>query len=99
MRARPSTGILLLRMVRRRRVIGLGAVILVIILTVAATAPWLSSHDPLALNVPERLQGPRPTHLFGTDELGETFEPGAVRRQAVATRGHAVTILATVLGS
>lgn len=67
---RSHVGILLLRMVRRRRVIAMGALILLLVLAAAAVAPWLSPYDPLALNVPERLQSPRPTHLFGTDDFG-----------------------------
>jgi peptide/nickel transport system permease protein len=99
MRARPSAGVLLLRMVRRRRVIGLGAAILFIILVAAAAAPWLSPHDPLALNVPERLQGPRPTHLFGTDEFGRDILSRVLFGARISLLvGTMVTMLATALG-
>jgi peptide/nickel transport system permease protein len=99
MRARPNTGVLFLRMVRRRRVIGLGAVILLVILVAASAAPWLSQYDPLALNVPERLQGPRQGHPFGTDEFGRDIMSrvlfGARLSMLVGTL---VTVLATALG-
>ena len=67
---RPPAGTLLLKMVRQRRVIGLGAVILLLVLTVAAAAPWLAPYDPLELQPPERLQRPAPVHPFGTDDFG-----------------------------
>jgi peptide/nickel transport system permease protein len=99
MRARPSTGVLLLRMVRRRRIIGLGAVILIVILMAAAAAPWLSPYGPLALNVPERLQGPRQTHPFGTDEFGRDILSRVLFGARLSLLvGILVTILATVLG-
>ena len=51
----------------RRRVVLAGAAILAV---VALLAPWLAPYDPMALKVLDRLQSPRATHWFGTDELG-----------------------------
>ena len=96
---RPNAGVLFLRMVRRRRVIGMGAVILLFILTIAAAAPWLSPYDPLALNVPERLQAPRRTHLFGTDEFGrDIFSRVLFGARLSLLVGTLVTMLATAVG-
>jgi peptide/nickel transport system permease protein len=67
---RPPAAALLLRMVRRRRVIGLGVAILAVVLTAAVAAPWLAPYDPLELQPPERLKGPARIHPFGTDEFG-----------------------------
>ena len=67
---RPAVATLILRMVGRRRVIGLGVAILLLVLTVAAAAPWLAPYDPLELAPPERLQGPARVHPFGTDDFG-----------------------------
>ena len=36
----------------------------------ATFAPWLSPHDPAALNLDTRMAAPAAGHLFGTDELG-----------------------------
>ena len=56
---------------------GAGAVGLVIVLAAALAAlfaPWVAPYDPIALNPPERLQGPSPAHLLGTDQYGrDTF--------------------------
>ena len=56
---------------------GAGAVGLLIVLAAvlaAVFAPWVAPYDPIALNPPERLQGPSPSHLLGTDQYGrDTF--------------------------
>ena len=39
-------------------------------LPAAIFAPWLTPYDPTALKILDRLQSPRATHWFGTDELG-----------------------------
>ena len=56
---------------------GLGAVaVLVLIVLSAALAPWISPHDPLAVNIRHRLappawmEGGTPAHLLGTDQVG-----------------------------
>src|SRR3954452_18349025 len=54
----------------RRRVVLAGAAILAVVALAAVLAPWLAPYDPMALKVLDRLQSPRATHWFGTDELG-----------------------------
>ncbi len=49
----------------------LGLYILIGLVAVAAFAPWIAPHDPLAQNLMNRLQPPgSPGHLLGTDSLG-----------------------------
>lgn len=51
-----------------------GLIIVLAILASAVLAPWIAPYDPVALNVPDRLQGPNVAHLMGTDQLGrDTF--------------------------
>lgn len=51
-----------------------GLIIVLAILASAVLAPWIAPYDPVALNVPDRLQGPSLAHLMGTDQLGrDTF--------------------------
>ncbi len=51
-----------------------GLVIVMLILASAIFAPLIAPYDPIALNVPDRLQGPSAAHLMGTDQLGrDTF--------------------------
>ena len=54
----------------RRRLVLAGALILVGVALAALLAPWLAPYDPMALKILDRLQSPRATHWFGTDELG-----------------------------
>ena len=68
--ARPGAAGLLWRMVRRRRITGVGAALILIVVLGALAAPLLAPYDPVALNVPDRLLGPRDAHPFGTDEFG-----------------------------
>jgi peptide/nickel transport system permease protein len=49
-------------------VAGMG--VIVALLLIAAFAPWVATHDPLAQNLAERLQAPSAEHWFGTDQVG-----------------------------
>ena len=55
--------------------LGLAGLIIVSIIVLSAIfAPWIVPYDPIALNIPDRLQGPSMSHLLGTDQLGrDTF--------------------------
>jgi peptide/nickel transport system permease protein len=48
----------------------IGLLVIVTLLLVAAFAPWIATHDPLAQNLSERLQPPSTSHWFGTDQIG-----------------------------
>jgi peptide/nickel transport system permease protein len=48
----------------------LGLGIVIALLLVAAFAPQIATHDPLAQNLPNRLQPMSAAHWFGTDSLG-----------------------------
>lgn len=47
-----------------------GAAILLPIVALALTAPWLPIDDPLKPNLAASLDGPGASHFFGTDKLG-----------------------------
>lgn len=76
----------------------LGLVIVSLIFLSAIFAPWIVPYDPIAMNIPDRLQGPNLAHLLGTDQLGrDTFSRvimgGRVALQvALPTIGGAITI-------
>jgi len=54
----------------RNRTSLIGAIISVIMLSIAILAPWISPYDPLKQNVYYRLTPPERSHLLGTDEYG-----------------------------
>lgn len=48
----------------------IGLAIVIALLLIAAIAPWIVPHDPIAQNLAQRLQPPSATHWMGTDGLG-----------------------------
>ncbi len=51
----------------------LAAAILAMILLASALAPWIAPHDPLAVDMANRLQSYSMAHLLGTDTLGRDY--------------------------
>ncbi len=52
----------------------LGLIIVVLIIGSAIFAPLIAPYDPIAMNIPDRIQGPSFAHILGTDQLGrDTF--------------------------
>jgi peptide/nickel transport system permease protein len=47
-----------------------GTVLVLAFIGVAALAPALAPHDPIAQDLSHRLEAPSPGHLFGTDDFG-----------------------------
>ena len=47
-----------------------GGVIIVVILLLMVLSPWITPHDPNAINLSARLLPPSAAHWFGTDEVG-----------------------------
>lgn len=64
------SGTVVLRRLFARRVVLVGAAILAVMAIAALAAPWITPYDPMSLKVLDRLQSPRATHWFGSDELG-----------------------------
>ncbi len=58
------------RRLRRNRGAVVGAAIVVLLVTLAAAAPFLAPRDPNAQDLSARLLPPSPQHLLGTDEFG-----------------------------
>ncbi len=60
----------ILRKVLRNKSLVIGGLIVLVILLVAAFAPWIAGHDPFAMDMRHRLEGPSWLHLLGTDNFG-----------------------------
>ena len=96
---RPGAGTLLWRMVRRRRITGVGAGLILLVVLAALAAPVLSSYDPTALNVADRLLPPGRAHPFGTDEFGRDILSRTLYGARLSLLvGALVTLLATSAG-
>jgi peptide/nickel transport system permease protein len=98
--SRPGPGTLLLRMVRQRRVIGLGGAILLVMLGVELAAPDLAPYDTLDIQPTERLRRPAGAHPFGTDEFGRDILSRVIFGARLSLLvGGLVTLLAVMVGT
>jgi peptide/nickel transport system permease protein len=87
------------RWLRKHPTLILGAVLLVAMAVVAMAAPWIATHDPLAINPLMRLKPPSPQHYFGTDALGRDVFSRAIWGGRVSlVVAISVAVLATTLG-
>lgn len=84
--------------------LGLLGLCLVTLMVVSALfATLIAPYDPIALNIMDRLQGPSPSHLLGTDQLGRDlfsrvlFGGQIALKVALVSIGLALSI-GTVLG-
>jgi peptide/nickel transport system permease protein len=77
----------------------LGALIFIAMAFLAMAGPSLSPYDPFAMTVPDRLQGPAPRHLLGTDEFGRDLLTRIIYGARVSMGiGFGVTFLSSALG-
>lgn len=77
----------------------IGAVALVVIVSVAALAGVLAPSDPLDLNITEKLASPSASHLFGTDEYGRDVLSRVIYGLRVSVQVAAISVLfSTVIG-
>ena len=96
---RPGAASTLWGMVRRRRIIGVGLFIMLVVVITAVAAPVLAPTDPNVLNVPVRLQGPERGHWFGTDEYGRDILSRTLYGARLSlTVGLLVTVVSTAAG-
>src|SRR6478752_8747820 len=62
------------RRFRRNKLALAGLIVFALLLLLAVAAPLVAGHDPNAVNLRDRNQGPSLNHLFGTDRTGrDTF--------------------------
>ena len=83
-----------------RNPMGMFGFILVSLFFIAAIfAPMLATHDPLALDIPNRLLGPTPEHWAGTDQLGRDTFSRVLYGGRVALQGAAIGVsISLILG-
>lgn len=84
----------------RNRLAVLGLVIVVLVMLVAAFAPWIAPFDPLKQNYEELLQPPSRVHLMGTDALGRDLFSRVIYGSRYALMiGVAVVLLELAVGA
>jgi peptide/nickel transport system permease protein len=72
-----------------------GLVIVSIIVLSAIFAPWIVPYDPIAVSIPDRLQGPSAAHFFGPYQRGR----GALSRGRRGGRVALQVAIPTILGA
>ena len=71
-----------------------------LMLVCALAAPHLVPHDPSALHLPDRLQGPNPQHWLGTDELGRDVLSRVIFGARISVQvGFSVVALSLLVGA
>ncbi|ANN79465.1 ABC transporter permease [Bordetella flabilis] len=87
------------RWLRKHPTLILGAALLVAMAVVALAAPWIATHDPLAINPLMRLKPSSPQNYFGTDALGrDVFSRTIWGGRVSLVVAISVAVLATALG-
>jgi peptide/nickel transport system permease protein len=74
---------------------GLGLLLMFLVLAVAA--PVVSTHDPLAQDMPNRLAPPSSEHLFGTDELGRDMFSRTIHGAQISLPMSLVVVMTALL--
>ena len=89
----------LIKSLRKSPAVLIGLVIVLLWVVLAIIAPWIAPFDPLEQNIPDRLQAPNQTYLFGTDELGrDIFSRVLYGGRITIPAGLAVIIIDGILG-
>jgi ABC-type dipeptide/oligopeptide/nickel transport system permease subunit len=101
----PAAGQATLRRLLRLRWGLAAAVVLLLIVASAALAPWISPHDPLAVNIRHRLgppawmEGGTTEHLLGTDQVGRDLLSRMIYGGRVSlVVGVGAVLIATTIG-
>ncbi|MDO9109293.1 MAG: ABC transporter permease [Desulfatirhabdiaceae bacterium] len=77
----------------------IGGVLVLVFVSLALFAPWLSRFDPLAIDPVNRLQPPSYGHWMGTDDLGRDIYSRVVFGSRISIQiGFWVVFLSTALG-
>jgi peptide/nickel transport system permease protein len=88
-----------LAVILRNRLAALGLVIVIMVSVVALLAPHLITHDPLQMNLSERLAKPSSQHWLGTDAYGRDILSRVVLGARIAMQvAVGAVLLAVVLG-
>ena len=87
------------RLLFRRKIAAAGAGMVLVSVLVAALAPVLASHNPLALAPADRLKPPSSAHWLGTDDVGRDIYSRVIYGARISLIvGGSVVALSTLVG-
>lgn len=88
-----------LKVILRNRLAALGLIIVLWVCLTALLAPYLATHDPIQMNLAERLVPPSASHWLGTDSYGRDIFTRLVYGSRIAMRvALGAVLLAVVIG-
>lgn len=76
----------------------IGMVIILVLISIAVFAPFLTSYDPVRQNLRARFEPPSTTHLFGTDEFGRDLFTRVAYGAPISLYVGAVIVLISITG-
>ena len=83
----------------RNRLAALGLFLVLLVLLTALFAPYLITHDPFQMNLPDRLKGSSAEHLLGTDIYGRDILTRLILGSRIAMRvAFGAVLLAVLIG-
>lgn len=82
-----------MRQLLRNKAATIGLICLLVIIALAALAPWILPYDPVAISLSEKLLGPSLAHPLGTDHFGRDV----LTRMAYGARVSLTVGLTTVM--
>ncbi|SMC32345.1 ABC transporter permease [Sporomusa malonica] len=85
---------------RRNSLTLMGSIIVLLMLVIGLGAPVIAPYDPVAIDVPARLQPPGAQHWFGTDEMGRDILSRVIYGCRISVQvGLAIVVIAAVTGT
>ena len=72
-----------------------GIIVVLVVVALALLAPWITPHDPTAIDVPRRLEGPSADYWLGTDHLGRDLLSRIIGGTRIALK---ISILSVLIG-
>jgi peptide/nickel transport system permease protein len=96
---RTARTLMVRRLVRRHPMMLFGGAMLVVLSVISAFAPWIAPHNPIELNVVDRLRPPGGDYWLGTDAYGRDMLSRILYGGRVSLLvGISVALLSTVIG-
>ncbi|HWR05831.1 ABC transporter permease [Sporomusa sp.] len=85
---------------RRNSLTFIGSIIVMLVLVIGFGAPVIAPYDPVAIDVPARLQPPGMQHWFGTDEMGRDILSRVIYGSRISVQvGLSIVVIAAVTGT
>lgn len=87
-------------MARRNALTFIGCIIVTAMILLAIFAPVVSTHDPVGVSLPDKLEAPSTEHFFGTDEMGRDIYSRVIYGCRLSLEvGVSIVVIAAAIGT